>query len=44
LVVPLAIYTSGTTGKPKSVMLTHTNVLANIQYLNYWMRYRREEP
>jgi acyl-CoA synthetase (AMP-forming)/AMP-acid ligase II len=34
------IHTSGTTGKPKSAMLTHTNVLANIQYLNYWMRYR----
>jgi acyl-CoA synthetase (AMP-forming)/AMP-acid ligase II len=35
------IYTSGVTAKPKSVMLTHANVLANIQHLNYWMRYRQ---
>ena len=34
------IYTSGTTGHPKGVALTHTNILANLDHVNYWMRYR----
>jgi long-chain acyl-CoA synthetase len=34
------IYTSGTTGRPKGVALTHTNILANLDHVNYWMRYR----
>jgi long-chain acyl-CoA synthetase len=34
------IYTSGTTGRPKGVMVTHANVLANVHDFNYWMRYR----
>src|SRR6185369_3228801 len=33
------IYTSGTTGRPKGVMVTHGNVLADIHNFNYWMRY-----
>jgi acyl-CoA synthetase (AMP-forming)/AMP-acid ligase II len=33
------IYTSGTTGRPKGVMLTHANALANVNSFNYWMRY-----
>jgi acyl-CoA synthetase (AMP-forming)/AMP-acid ligase II len=34
------IYTSGTTGRAKGVMVTHANILANVDHLSYWMRYR----
>jgi long-chain acyl-CoA synthetase len=34
------IYTSSTTGRPKGVMVTHTNILANVHHFNYWMRYQ----
>src|SRR6267142_1057247 len=34
------IYTSGTTGRAKGVALTHSNILANLDHVNYWMRYR----
>jgi acyl-CoA synthetase (AMP-forming)/AMP-acid ligase II len=34
------IYTSGTTGRPKGVVVTHANVLANVQHVSYWMDYK----
>src|ERR1700728_3095657 len=34
------IYTSGTTGRPKGVVVTHANILANLDHFSYWMSYR----
>ena len=31
------IHTSGTTGKPKGVMLTHGNFLANLEAVQFWL-------
>src|SRR5262249_22553183 len=31
--------TSGTTGLPKGVAITHANILANMDHVNYWMPY-----
>src|SRR5277367_1367090 len=31
------IYTSGTTGRPKGVMMTHANIIANLDHFSYWM-------
>ncbi|MBY0111847.1 MAG: AMP-binding protein [Phycisphaerales bacterium] len=37
------LYTSGTSGKPKGVMLTHGNILANMRQIEHWVDFSRTD-
>lgn len=39
----LLLYTSGTSGRPKGVMLTHGNITSNIDQIEDWVDFGRDE-